>query len=84
MYTKTAGVIAEAVCLKKKSSFGQQDEALAELKKKGFKTAWLTVYHRNERALKFYKKNNFKKIGITYFEMGGNQYENKVMMIDIK
>jgi diamine N-acetyltransferase len=59
-------------------------EALAELKNKSFKTAWLTVYHENERALRFYKKNNFKKIGITYFEMGGNQYENKVMMVDIK
>jgi len=59
-------------------------EALSELKEKDFKAAWLTVYHKNERALKFYTKNNFRIVGITSFEMDGNQYENKVMMVDLK
>jgi diamine N-acetyltransferase len=59
-------------------------ETLSELKKMNFKAAWLTAYHKNERAIRFYKKNDFKIIGVAYFEMDGNSYENKVMMVEIK
>jgi len=45
-----------------------------------FKIVWLTVYYKNERAINFYVKNRFKEAGNTYFEMGGNRYENKVMV----
>ena len=45
-----------------------------------FNSVWLTVYHKNERAINFYLKQKFNDQGSTYFEMGGNQYENKVMV----
>lgn len=59
-------------------------EALSKLKKMNFKAAWLTAYHKNERAIEFYKRNDFKIIGVDYFEMDGNNYENKVMIVEIK
>lgn len=57
--------------------------ALTEIKKRNFKATWLTVYHENKRAIKFYKKMNFKMIGDTEFEMEGNRYKNNVMSIEI-
>lgn len=59
-------------------------KALSELKKMNFKSTWLTVYHENERAIKFYMKRDFKMIGVTDFEMDGNKYENKVMLVEIE
>jgi len=55
------------------------DEALFRIAKMNFKATWLTVYSKNDRALKFYLNNQFKQVGITYFEMGTNNYENKVL-----
>lgn len=56
------------------------DKALQEIKKTGFDAAWLTVYHKNKRAIKFYKKHGFTDIGQAFFEMQGNQYENRVLI----
>ncbi|NTW23839.1 MAG: GNAT family N-acetyltransferase [Lentimicrobium sp.] len=56
------------------------DKALQEIKESGFDAAWLTVYHKNERAIDFYKKYGFTDIGIAFFEMQGNQYENRVLI----
>ena len=54
------------------------------VKEKGFSELWLTVYHLNENAISFYKRQNYKIIGSTFFEMGGNKYENKIMYKRIK
>ncbi|MCK5170320.1 MAG: GNAT family N-acetyltransferase [Bacteroidales bacterium] len=54
------------------------------VKEKGFPGLWLTVYHLNENAISFYKRQNYKIIGSTFFEMGGNKYENKIMNKRIK
>lgn len=56
------------------------DKSILFCKEMDFKTVWLTVYYKNERAINFYVKNRFKEAGNTYFEMGGNRYENKVMV----
>jgi len=60
------------------------DEAFILLSKMNYRTTWLTVYSGNDRALKFYLNNLFKMIGITYFEMGGNKYENKVLIRELE
>lgn len=44
-----------------------------------FKNMWLTVYIKNERALHFYTKNNFTKIGSYDFNVGSLTYENTVL-----
>lgn len=56
------------------------DAALQQLKAKNQDTCWLTVFHGNERAIRFYEKNDFKSMGTTFFEMDGNQYENLIMV----
>jgi ribosomal protein S18 acetylase RimI-like enzyme len=50
---------------------------------------WLSVNSNNTRAIAFYAHQAFVQHGVTYFEFGGNQYENKVLVkhpkaIDIK
>ena len=50
------------------------------VKEKGFPGLWLTGYHLNENAISFYKRQNYKIIGSTYFEMDGKKYENKIML----
>ncbi len=54
------------------------------VKEKGFSGLWLTVYYLNKNAISFYKRQNYKIIGSTFFEMGGNKYENKIMYKRIK
>lgn len=50
------------------------------VKEKGFTSTWLSVLYSNERALNFYRKNYFEDVDKIYFEMGGNRYENRVML----
>jgi ribosomal protein S18 acetylase RimI-like enzyme len=55
-------------------------KSLQLINESGFNAAWLTVYHKNLRAIKFYNKSGFTDIGKTFFEMQGNQYENRVLI----
>ena len=55
-------------------------EAENLVKEKGFSGLWLTVYHLNENAISFYKRQNYKIIGNTFFEMDGKKYENRIML----
>lgn len=59
---------------------GQQILDLAENKAKelDLNTMWLSVYTKNERAIRFYKKNGFKKVGSLDFLVNGINYENYV------
>ncbi len=41
-------------------------------------TMWLSVYIKNNRAIRFYEKNEFKAVGELNFEVNGTQYENTV------
>jgi ribosomal protein S18 acetylase RimI-like enzyme len=40
---------------------------------------WLSSNSNNHRAIAFYARQGFVQHGVTYFEFGGNQYENKVL-----
>ncbi len=41
-------------------------------------TMWLSVYIKNNRAIKFYKKNEFINVGELNFIVNGKSYENIV------
>jgi ribosomal protein S18 acetylase RimI-like enzyme len=58
-------------------------EAIEKIKELGYKSTWLTVYHKNHKALEFYQRNHFIPIGFTNFVMDGNRYENKVMILEL-
>ncbi len=39
-------------------------------------TIWLSVYIKNNRAIRFYQKNEFKNVGKLNFIVNGKKYEN--------
>jgi ribosomal protein S18 acetylase RimI-like enzyme len=39
-------------------------------------TMWLTVYIKNDRAIRFYEKNEFKNVGNLNFIVNGKAYDN--------
>ena len=41
-------------------------------------TMWLTVYIKNNRAIRFYEKNEFKNVGDLNFFVNGKAYDNIV------
>ena len=41
-------------------------------------TIWLSVYIKNKRAIKFYKKNDFKNVGVLNFDFNEESYHNIV------
>lgn len=41
---------------------------------------WLKTNSRNSRAIAFYTKHGYNKIGITFFELGNEKYENMVLV----
>jgi len=45
-------------------------EAIREAKERGFNCLWLGVWEKNERAIKFYEKWGFKKVGNHTFVLG--------------
>ena len=40
---------------------------------------WLSVYIKNERAIKFYKRNGFEQTGELDFDVAGKPYKNYVL-----
>lgn len=42
-------------------------------------TMWLSVYVKNDRAIRFYERNEFKKVGELNFLVNGIGYENTVL-----
>jgi diamine N-acetyltransferase len=46
----------------------------------GEKSMWLSVYVRNERAVKFYRKHGFIQAGQMPFEFGGESHMNDVLV----
>ncbi len=49
-----------------------------QAKKMQLDTMWLTVYIKNNRAIRFYEKNEFKNVGELNFTVNGRGYENIV------
>ena len=50
----------------------------------GGESAWLKVNAENDRAIGFYLRHGFNKIGSTYFRITDQAYENYVMKIDLR
>jgi ribosomal protein S18 acetylase RimI-like enzyme len=57
--------------------------ALEHCRRIGGLSAWLTVNAENNRAINFYLRHGFNKIGSTYFRIADQAYENHVMKIDL-
>lgn len=53
--------------------------ALSFCNSSGHEQLWLTVFHENIRALKFYEKHAFKEIGLTYFELENEKHKNHIL-----
>ncbi|MEW7280420.1 GNAT family N-acetyltransferase [Aquimarina sp. 2201CG1-2-11] len=49
-----------------------------QAKKMQLDTMWLTVYIENNRAIRFYERNEFKNVGELNFIVNGKGYENIV------
>ncbi|MCI0465541.1 MAG: GNAT family N-acetyltransferase [Beijerinckiaceae bacterium] len=49
----------------------------------GFETIWLTVWKNNERAIHFYKRWGFRKVGMCYFIVGRDVQEDFVLLMNI-
>ncbi|WP_074405791.1 MULTISPECIES: GNAT family N-acetyltransferase [Aquimarina] len=49
-----------------------------QVKKLQLDTMWLTVYIKNNRAIRFYERNEFKNVGELNFIVNGKAYENIV------
>ncbi|WP_123713896.1 GNAT family N-acetyltransferase [Sinobacterium caligoides] len=45
----------------------------------GHEQVWLTVFHENTRALRFYGKHDFKEVGVTYFELENEKHKNHAL-----
>jgi len=67
-------ILYEFIALK----IGRQLLTFVEEQAKALKldTMWLTVYIKNNRAIRFYEKNEFKNVGALNFIVNGKEYEN--------
>ncbi|WP_242086540.1 GNAT family N-acetyltransferase [Aestuariivivens sediminis] len=61
--------------LSKKIGFELQNLLLKKAKELEFTEIWLSVLNSNERAISFYKKSGFEKIGNHYFQIGKENFE---------
>jgi len=64
---------------------GQQLLTFVEEKAKALRldTMWLSVYIKNNRAIRFYERNEFKNVGELNFLVNGKAYENIVFSKEI-
>ena len=53
---------------------------MEKAKQLGFSKVWLSVLNRNERAIDFYKKTGFEKIGNHDFQIGKENFEFTAMV----
>lgn len=61
--------------LSMKIGFGLQDLLLKKARELKFNNVWLSVLNSNERAINFYKKAGFEKIGDHDFQIGKENFE---------
>lgn len=55
----------------------------AEARQRGARTLWLGVYDRNVRAVEFYERFGFAKVGGQEFEFGGQIYIDPVYAVAV-
>lgn len=58
-------------------------KAVEIAKKEGYQYIWLGVWKKNDRALQFYKKNNFQVYGERSFQLGDTLYSDYLMKKEI-
>jgi hypothetical protein len=58
-----------------KIGYKLQDRLLKKAKDLGFETIWLSVLKSNERAINFYKRNEFEYIGDFDFHIGKEAFD---------
>ena len=54
-------------------------KTVAKAKELQFDVMWLTVYIKNTRAINFYEKNGFEKVGSISFKISKQGYENPIL-----
>ena len=59
------------------------DQAIATAAERQKKYAWLGVWEKNEKAIRFYKKNGFYEIGTHTFVMGEDVQSDYIMRKDL-
>ncbi|MGO4777249.1 N-acetyltransferase family protein, partial [Lysobacter sp. 2RAB21] len=59
------------------------NHAIAESRARGARRLLLGVYSGNTRALAFYARNGFVKVGERRFQVGGNIYDDDVLGLDL-
>jgi ribosomal protein S18 acetylase RimI-like enzyme len=58
-------------------------ECLNIIEQLKYRKVWLTVYYKNQNAIDFYLKQEFKTIGETNFVLGNNKHKNFIMIRNI-
>lgn len=58
-------------------------ESIKEAKERGFDCLWLGVWEENERAIKFYEKWGFKKVGNYIFILGEDIQKDFTMELSL-
>ena len=61
-----------------------QEALLTEAQQRNYKSIWLSVLESNDRAISFYRKNDFNKIGNHHFEIGKERFNFQAMIRDFK
>lgn len=57
--------------------------ALALCAKEKRRAVWLTVFSENARAIRFYNKSGFAKVGSIHFKMGSEIHLDDVMLAEV-
>jgi ribosomal protein S18 acetylase RimI-like enzyme len=55
------------------------DACISEAQRQGARTAWLGVWERNPRAIRFYEKGGFVDVGAKTFQLGAELQFDRVM-----
>ncbi len=56
-----------------------QDSLISRAVEHGSDEIWLSVLHTNERAIRFYQKNNFRTVGTHKFKIGKETFDFMAM-----
>lgn len=60
------------------------DAAVAHARRVGGRTLWLAVWQRNPRAIAFYRKYGFTRIGVCSWEHTPGALEDDLMALDLR
>jgi ribosomal protein S18 acetylase RimI-like enzyme len=57
--------------------------SLKEARERGFNCLWLGVWDKNEKAIKFYERWGFKKVGSHAFMLGKDAQNDFIMELGL-